>query len=108
MCLPRKVRQRVDTLPYKVEPVWLPAAVENFEVKDPLEKESMRSNQLFSQDRVLVNDSDRPDEHAEMGVVCVRKNPIENTRTQTIDIVQILPSFITARDLLLRISRSIC
>ena len=41
MCLPRKVRQRVDTLLYKVELVWLPAAVENFEVKDPLEKESM-------------------------------------------------------------------
>ena len=56
----------------------------------------MCSNQLFPQDRVLVDYSDSPDEPAEMRIVGLWKDPIEDTRAFAINIVEKFPSFVTA------------
>ena len=68
----------MDTLTDKMKAVWVSVTVENFKVEDPLEKKSVRGVQLFSRDRILVNDPDGSDEPTEMMIVRVWKDAIEN------------------------------
>ena len=77
----------MDALAYEVQPLQLPFAIDNFKFYDPLEKKLMCLDYLLSGDRMLVDDSDCLDEHAEMRVKLLRENPKEDTRTLTIDIV---------------------
>ena len=63
------MRHRVDTLTYEVQPILVSVAVEDFEFEGPLEKKSVRDDQLFLRDNVLMGYSDCPDEEAKVRVV---------------------------------------
>ena len=86
----------MDTLTDKMKAVRVPATVESFKFKNPSKEKFVCSNQLFPRDRVLVDYSDSPDEPAEMRIVGLWKDPIEDTRTFAINIVEKFPSFVTA------------
>jgi hypothetical protein len=52
---------------------------------------------------MLVNDPYGLDQPTEMKIVDVRKDPVENRRAFTVHIVEEFPSFVTTRDLVLRV-----
>ena len=100
-----KMSERMDTLSNEMELIWVPLAIDQLEIEDPLEKELMHSSQLFPRDCPLVDDPNCSDKPTEVGVVGIQQNSIEDTRSQAVDIVEELPGLIPARDLLLWISR---
>ena len=57
----------------------------------------MCCKQLVPGDCALMDDSDGSDEHTEVGIIWLWKNTKKDARTQTIDVVQELTSFVTAR-----------
>ena len=52
-----------------------------------------------------MDDSDRPDEEAEVGIVGVWKYSVEYSWSEAVNIHEPFPSFIAARDLQLGIAR---
>ena len=97
--------ERVDTLSNEMEPIWVPLAIDQLKVEDPLEEELMCDNQLFPRDCALVDDPNRSDKPTEVGVVGVRQNSVEDARSQAVDVVEKLPCLIPAGDLFLWIPR---
>ena len=104
MRLSCKMSERMDTLTDKMKAVRVSVTIENFEVEDPLEEKFVRGVQLFSRDRILVNDPDGSDKLTEMMIIYVWKDAVENAWALAVEIVEIFPSFVTARDLFLWIS----
>ena len=68
--------------------VRIPLAIDNLEIKDPLKEEPMSEIYLSSGDRLLIDDPDRANKPAEVGVIPVRKDIEEDTGTQTIDVIE--------------------
>ena len=96
MCLSGKMRQRMNALAYKVKPVRVPVAVESFKFKNPLTEKLVRCCQLFLRDALLMDDSDGPDELAEVGIVGIWENVVKYSGAFTVDVVEKFPSFVTA------------
>ena len=96
MCLAGEMCQGVDTLTNKMESIQFPLTVEIFEVEDPLEEKIVCDNQLFFQDCMLVNDPDCLDELTEVSVVFFWEYLIKNTWAFAIDIIEKLPSLVSA------------
>ena len=59
----------MDTLTDEMKPIWVPATIEDFKVKSPLEEKLMCSCQLFLQDHMLMNDPDSLDKPTKMSIV---------------------------------------
>ena len=86
----------MDTLTDEMKPIWVPATIEDFKVKSPLEEKLMCSCQLFLQDHMLMNDPDSLDKPTKMLIVDIWNEIIENARAFSIDIVKTFPSLVTA------------
>jgi hypothetical protein len=97
--------KRVNALTDEMEPIWVPLAIDDLEVEDPLEKELMCSYQLLPRDSTLMDDTDRPNEPTEVIIIEIRENAIEHARSEAVDVVEEFPSLITTWDLLLGIPR---
>jgi len=86
--------------------VWIPVAVQDLKVKDPLKEELVHEVQLSPGDSLLIDNPDRVNKSTEVRIILIRKDPVEYAGAQTIDVVKQLPSLVTTRDLLLRVLRS--
>jgi hypothetical protein len=92
----RKVRQRVYALAYEVEPLRIPFAVQVFEFDTPLEEEFVCKKRLFLRDPSLIDNPDTSNQFAEVRVVWLGEDVVENTGSLAIQEIKVLPGFVTA------------
>lgn len=85
----------MDTLAYEVEPFFSSLAVNELEVAYPLKEQLVCCIYLFLGDRVLADYPDSSDELTEMGVIEFREDIVEDARSRTIDVVDVLPGLVT-------------
>lgn len=86
--------KRVNALSDKVKSFWLPLIVKELELENPFKKKLVRKFELLSGDLPLVDDADTDNELAIVSIVCLWKNPVEEARSQTIEIKEELPCFV--------------
>ena len=88
--------QRVEALSDEVEAFDLPLVVKLFELDDVLTQGEISFFEAGDGDRALVDCADAKDEFAEVFVVLVREDAVENARPKSIDVQKQLPGFVAA------------
>jgi hypothetical protein len=100
-----KVCERVDTLTNKVETIGLPLIVEVLKLDGELEEKSVSEGKLLRGYPSLVDEPDSSNELAEVEVIWLWQYSIKEPGPQDVQIDQIFPSLVAARDLFLRVAR---
>ena len=95
----------VYTLSNKVKSFWLPSIIKELKLENPFKKKLVCEFELLLRDLPLVDDADANDKLAIVSIVRLRKNPVEEVGSQTIEIKEELPHFVATGDFFSQISR---
>ena len=95
----------VNALSNKMETFDLPLVIKMLELDGPLEKKFVGELELLRRNSALVGDAYPNDQLAVVTIVYFRQYSIEEARSQTIEIQQQFPSFVTARKFFRRVLR---